>query len=125
VLTLPDVVRLKATDDGNMVGFIAGDRRKNENNDIGRLQGGTGWILTLGVLPDWRRMGIAETLLAECERQLEMPRVKLTVRRGNMPAIKLYEKTGYSQVDVWSRYYRNSEDGLVFEKRFQDANVPG
>jgi hypothetical protein len=24
----------------------------------------------------------------------------------------------YKQVDIWSRYYNNGEDGLVMEKRF-------
>jgi len=45
-----------------------------------------------------------------------MPVIKLTVRRSNIPAIKLYEKLGYYQVDIWSKYYRNGEDGLVLEK---------
>ena len=115
VLTLPDLVRLKAVVDEKMVGFIAGDRRRNEAT--GSLKGGAGWILTLGVLPDSRRLGIAEALLEECECQLQMPVIKLTVRRSNLPAIKLYEKMGYSQTDIWSKYYRNGEDGLVFEKR--------
>ena len=123
VLTFPDVMRLKAVTDGKMVGFIAGDRRRNEST--GHLHGGTGWILTLGVLPDWRRMGIAEALLAACEQKLDMPLIKLTVRRNNMPAIHLYEKAGYSQVDIWSHYYRNGEDGLVFEKHTADVDGLG
>ncbi len=123
VLTFPGVVRLKAVANGKMVGFIAGDRRKNESLAVGKLQGGAGWILTLGVLPQWRRNGIAEGLLAECEQQLAMPLVKLTVRRNNTSAINLYKKTGYSQVDIWSHYYRNGEDGLVFEKQMEDENA--
>ena len=42
--------------------------------------------------------------------------MKLTVRRNNRAALLLYEKMGYQQVDIWSRYYRNGEDGLVLEK---------
>ncbi len=107
VLTFPGVVRLRAVVAGEMVGFIAGDPRRNEK---------TGWILTLGVLPDWRRKGIARDLLATCEQIMGMPRVKLTVRRDNLPALRLYEKLGYRQIDIWSRYYRNGQDGLVLEK---------
>ena len=107
VLTFPGVVRLRAVADQKLVGFIAGDARKREN---------TGWILTLAVTPGWRRLGIAENLLARCEAELKMPVIKLTVRRTNIPAIKLYEKLGYHQVDIWSKYYRNGEDGLVLEK---------
>jgi len=120
VLTFPDVLRLKAVADGIMVGFIAGDRRRGEVS--GNIKADTGWILTLGVLPDWRRRGIAEALLVECEAQLCMPVIKLTVRRGNQPAIRLYEKMGYNQIDIWSKYYRNGEDGLVFEKRMEDLD---
>jgi ribosomal protein S18 acetylase RimI-like enzyme len=110
VLTFPGIVRLRATANGEMVGFVAGDPRRTEK---------TGWILTLGVLPDWRRRGIAQALMKVCERQMEMPLVKLTVRRDNLSAIKLYEKLGYHQVDIWSRYYRNGEDGLVLEKQIK------
>ena len=108
VLTFPGLVRLRAVGDGKMVGFIAGDPRRRDN---------TGWILTLGVLPDWRRQGIAEALLSLCEQQLRMPQIKLSVRRSNTHAIHLYEKLGYKQVDIWSRYYQGGEDGMVLAKK--------
>ena len=108
VLTFPSVVRMRAVGDGILVGFIAGDPRRRDN---------TGWILTLGVLPDWRRQGIAKALLNKCEEQLHMPQVKLSVRRSNTTAIRLYEKLGYEQVDIWSKYYRGGEDGLVLAKK--------
>jgi len=107
VLTYPGLVRLRAAVDGRMVAFIAGDPRKREN---------TGWILTLAVEQSWRRKGIAEALLTRCEEMMRMPRVKLTVRRSNTPAIRLYEKLGYSQVDIWSKYYQDGENGLVLQK---------
>jgi ribosomal-protein-alanine N-acetyltransferase len=112
VLVFPGVIHLKAVGDGEMVGFIAGDPRRNEK---------TGWIMTLGVLPGWRRLGIAEVLLNECEQKLDLPMIKLTVRRSNEPAINLYKKLGYTQTDIWSRYYHNGEDGLVLEKKHSDA----
>jgi len=108
VLVFPGVVRLRVAVDGEMVGFIAGDPRRDEQ---------TGWIMTLGVLPDWRRQGIAEALLSACEQKMGLPTVKLTVRRGNDPAIALYQKLGFTQTDIWSRYYQNGEDGLVLEKK--------
>jgi ribosomal protein S18 acetylase RimI-like enzyme len=108
VLVFPGVVRLRAAVEREMVGFIAGDPRRDEQ---------TGWIMTLGVLPDWRRQGIAEALLSDCEQKMGLPKVKLTVRRGNEPAIALYQKLGYTQTDIWSRYYQNGEDGLVLEKK--------
>jgi len=62
VLTFPDVIRLKAVVDGKMVGFIAGDPRRSE---------GMAWIATLGVLPEYRRQGIARQLLLACEKTVE------------------------------------------------------
>ncbi len=107
LLTFPGVVRYQAVVANEMVGFIAGDARINEK---------TGWILTLGVHPHWRRKGIAKDLLLLCEEEMRMLRVRLTVKRGNIPAVKLYQKLGYKQVDIWSKYYRDGEDGLVLEK---------
>ena len=108
VLTFPGVVRFRAVGEGRLVGFVAGDPRAKDN---------AGWILTLAVDKGWRRQGIAQKLMARCEEALRMPQMKLTVRRGNQAAIRLYEKLGYEQVDIWSKYYRNGEDGLVFFKK--------
>ena len=78
VLSFPGVVRFRAVGDGNLVGFVAGDPRTKDK---------AGWILTLAVDARWRRMGIAQALMARCEERLRMPRMKLTVRRGNTAAI--------------------------------------
>jgi len=108
VLTLPKIVRLKAQVEGKMAGFIAGDPHPREN---------IGWIATLGVLPAYRRMGIAEALLAQCEEELALPRIRLSVRKSNEPALALYRKAGYQMVDIWRRYYYSGEDAFVLEKR--------
>jgi ribosomal protein S18 acetylase RimI-like enzyme len=107
VLTLPDVVRLKASIDGQMVGFIAGDVRRRDR---------TGWIATVGVLPDFRGRGIGESLILECEKKLEMPRIKLSVRASNEAAIRLYLRLGYQTVGNWPEYYVDREDAVVMEK---------
>ena len=107
VLTFPEVVRLKAEVDGRMAGFIAGDPRRSE---------GMAWIATLGVLPEYRRQGIARLLLLECEQRLNSPRLRLCVRLENTPAIQLYEKEGYQRVGTWTKYYNDGGDALVMEK---------
>jgi ribosomal protein S18 acetylase RimI-like enzyme len=108
VLTLPKIVRLKAVLNNTMVGFIAGDPHSREK---------VGWIATLGVLPQYRRMGIAAALLSQCEQELQLPRIRLSVRRSNEPALDLYRKFGYKMVDVWRDYYHSGEDALVLEKK--------
>jgi ribosomal protein S18 acetylase RimI-like enzyme len=107
VLTFPGVIRLKAVEDGRMVGFIAGDPHPRE---------GLAWIATVGVLPEYRRRGIGKALLDVCEAQLKLPRIRLSVRTSNLEAIQLYEKSGYYRLDVWHAYYNDGSDGLVMEK---------
>jgi ribosomal protein S18 acetylase RimI-like enzyme len=110
VLTLPNVVRLKAMLGGQMVGFIAGDIRRSEN---------VAWIATIGVLPEYRRMGIGSGLLQACEARLDTPTVRLCVRRTNRAAIGLYESLGYYHLNTWPGYYQDREDALVLEKKLQ------
>lgn len=107
VLTWPEVIRLKAVENGEMVGFVAGDPRPAQ---------GVGWIATIGVDPRYQHRGIGRALLRACEEQMNFSRAKLTVRLSNDKAISLYEQEGYRAVDVWKQYYNDGEDGLVMEK---------
>jgi ribosomal protein S18 acetylase RimI-like enzyme len=107
VLTFPDVVRLKAIEDSQMVGFIAGDPRPSQ---------GFSWIATIAVLPEYRRKGIGRALLHACEAQLRTPRLRLSVRMTNQSAITLYEQEGYRAMDVWKAYYNDGENAIVMEK---------
>lgn len=107
VLTLPNVVRLKAVVDDQMVGFIAGDIRTSQQ---------MAWIATIGVLPAYRGRGIGSALLEACEQQLSVDNVRLNVRVSNHPAIRLYKSFGYQQVGRWPNYYSDGEDALIMEK---------
>jgi len=107
VLTFSEVVRLKAMLDGQMVGFVAGDPRPRD---------GWAWIATIGVDPLYQRRGIGRVLLHACESKLNIPRVRLTVRIANLAAIAMYEKEGYTTIDIWKGYYHDGEDGMVMEK---------
>ncbi len=107
VLTWSGVVRLKAVEDGQMVGFIAGDLRPGEP---------IAWIATIGVLPAYQRRGIGRALLRACESQLQGKRIRLCVRLSNQAAIQMYLQEGYLSVDTWPNYYKDGEDALVMEK---------
>lgn len=108
VLTLPNVVRLKASTEEDMVGFIAGDEQRSQD---------LAWIATLGVKPQYRRQGIASALLRLCEARLSATTIRLSVRRSNDAAIQLYQHAGYMPTGIWEAYYQDGEDALVMEKR--------
>jgi ribosomal-protein-alanine N-acetyltransferase len=107
VLTFPQILRYKAMDSDKMIGFIAVDLRRGQN---------TAWIATLAVLPQYRKMGIGSALLTLCEDQVDLERIRLSVRESNHAAKQLYRKHGYSHIDTWKKYYRGGDDALVFEK---------
>jgi ribosomal-protein-alanine N-acetyltransferase len=107
VLTWPELIRLKAVDSGEMIGFVAGDPRSSH---------GEAWISTIAVDPRYQRRGVGRALLRACEAQIDLPRMKLTVRISNQAAISLYEQEGYQMVDLWRSYYNDGEDGLVMGK---------
>lgn len=105
---MPSLTRLKAVADGKIVGYVAGEIIRREK---------CGWIITIGVHPQYAGQGIGTALLLASERSLQATSVKLTVRRNNQRAIQLYERCGYVWVNTYHRYYHDGEDGLVMEKR--------
>jgi ribosomal-protein-alanine N-acetyltransferase len=107
VLSFPGVVRIKAVSENRMVGFIAGDPKLEES---------IGWIATVGVLPEYRGLGIGQALIKECEHRMPMRRIRLSVRVNNIKAIELYEKIGYQRVSEWEKYYSDGGSALVMEK---------
>ena len=107
VLTFPEVVRLKAVEGGKMIGFVAGDPKPTD---------GIAWIATIAVAPEYRRRGIGRDLLRACEARMKEPRLRLSVKASNEGAIRLYEQEGYERIEVWHRYYRNGEAGIVMQK---------
>jgi len=107
VLTIPGIIRVKATFIKDFVGFIAGNVNNKES---------TGWITTIAVHPEFQNRGIAQRLLLECENRMSVDKIKLTVRKSNSKAIRLYEKNGYFQNEIWNSYYIDGEDAILFQK---------
>jgi ribosomal protein S18 acetylase RimI-like enzyme len=107
ILTFPNVVRLKAQENGKLVGFIAAEVRRLQEQ---------AWIATIGVLPEYRQRGIGTLLLQQCEARLDVPIIRLSVRASNYPAIRLYTRLGYSRYGSWPRYYTDGEEALILEK---------
>lgn len=80
-------------------------------------------MMNVAVLPEKRRMGIAEMLILSLIEKLKLRDSRcltLEVRASNLPAISLYEKLGFSQVGRRPRYYYNPrEDALILRKEWE------
>lgn len=79
-------------------------------------------MMNIAVNPDYRRQGIAESLIERLVAELKDKQVSsltLEVRASNAPAIALYRKLGFIQVGKRSNYYRNPrEDALILRKEW-------
>ena len=111
ILTFPNIIRLKAVCDGQMVGFVAGDIKRSE-----RLA----WIATIGVLPEYRGRGIGAALLRACEEKLDVPVIRLVVRQSNhhgdpaVRALRLRHAGEMAQVLFgWRRWDGDGEEGVM------------
>lgn len=80
-------------------------------------------MMNVAVLPQYRRYGIGQELVC---RLIDILRSKgnycltLEVRVTNEPAIRLYDKLGFTQVGRRPNYYSNPrEDALILRKEWE------
>ncbi len=76
-------------------------------------------ILTVAVLPDYRRQGIAKEFMRQIEAyaiEREASAMMLEVELSNESAIKLYESLGYMKISVRMDYYGPGKDAHVMRK---------
>ncbi|MCW4047776.1 MAG: ribosomal protein S18-alanine N-acetyltransferase [Candidatus Bathyarchaeota archaeon] len=104
-------IGLAARVDSEIVGFAIArvDIRRNMR---------FGHILTVDVVPAYRRKGIARKLLTQIEDILGQKGAKecrLEVRENNAAALSLYEKLGYKKVGKLEKYYGDAH-GLYLRK---------
>lgn len=80
------------------------------------------YIMTLGCLAHYRRLGIGtkllEHVLSICERDGEFESVFLHVQVNNSSAIEFYKKNGFEIIETKSQYYKRIEpaDAHVLQK---------
>lgn len=84
------------------------------------LIAGEGQITNIAVHPDFRKMGVAgtllETLIGIC-RTANIKDITLEVRKSNIAAQKLYEKYGFLKKGLRKNFYPdNNEDALIMWK---------
>ena len=103
---------LVAMNDDTVVGYIGSQTVAGETD-----------VMNIAVHPDWRRRGIAQSLIECLVVELKnrgSEALMLEVRAANAPAIALYEKLGFRQVGRRPNYYRNpKEDALILRKEWE------
>ena len=103
---------LVAMNDDTVVGYIGSQTVAGETD-----------VMNIAVHPDWRRRGIAQSLIECLVVELKnrgSEALMLEVRVSNAPAIALYEKLGFRQVGRRPNYYRNpKEDALILRKEWE------
>ena len=78
-------------------------------------------ILTVAVLPEYRRQGIAKEFMRQIEAwavERKASAMMLEVEISNIAAIKLYESLGYLKISVRMDYYGPGKDAHVMRKEF-------
>ena len=85
------------------------------------IRGKIGRILTLDILPQARRVGLASRLMQQCEERLRAAgctAIYLETAVNNGPAVQLYHKLGYQIVRTLPEYYSShSLDAFQMAKR--------
>jgi len=75
-------------------------------------------LISIAIRPDSRRKGLGEALLVELEKRLSKERpLRLEVRQGNLAAIHLYSKRGFTKTGLAEGYYGDGEDAIIMEKK--------
>jgi len=78
-------------------------------------------VLTVAVLPEYARQGIATHFMGELEKWSEEKQASammLEVSVENIGAIALYEKLGYQTIATRKNYYGQGQDAFVMRKEF-------
>ncbi|KPV62717.1 MAG: putative N-acetyltransferase [Candidatus Bathyarchaeota archaeon BA1] len=79
-----------------------------------------GHVISIAVLPEHRRQGIAHALMLEAMKNMLTYKAKecyLEVRISNTPAISLYKKMGFETIRTIHGYYSNGESAHVMSRK--------
>jgi len=100
-----------------LIGIGNGIEAKPAGLLIARAAADEAELLTIGVLPPARQLGLGRALLrhaADALRGRGIARLFLEVDEGNGPAIMLYESLGASPVGRRPGYYEDGADAAVY-----------
>lgn len=100
---------------GELVGYeMTRIERRVSNFGFGLTK--VGHIISIAVLKEYRRLGIAKKLMqaaSDALRIRDVNEIFLEVRESNQGAIDLYQKLGYQPFKLSKQYYQDGESALV------------
>lgn len=100
-------------------GWLAAEGETPQGFVLARIAADEAEILTILVLPPYRRSGLARRLLDAVTGNAKMQGVGklfLEVALSNEAGLALYTKVGFAQVGRRPRYYANGGDALLLAK---------
>lgn len=108
-----DTLTFVAECDGEVIGYVG------SYSVLGEV-----YITNVAVTEKFRQKGVACNLLFALETECEKEKcdfITLEVRKSNLPAIKLYEKSGFENVGERKDFYEQpTENALLYTKYFGD-----
>ncbi len=109
-----------AEEEGKIVGYIMCRIEVGLSNfGLGGLVR-KGHVVSIAVLPRWRRKGIAQALIKRAMEGMQFYKAKqcyLEVRVTNDAGVKLYAKLGFEVSRTVHGYYSDGEDAHVMSKK--------
>ncbi len=90
-----------------------------------RVRGNTGHIITVDVLPDFRRQGLGSRLMLAAEarlRALGVNRLHLETACANRAAQRLFAQLGFVRVRRITRYYPDGSDAWAMERNLNSPS---
>ena len=93
--------------DGQLMGYFFSHMISNEVH-----------ILNIAIDVSFQHRGNGEVFFNQIfKKYLEYANVFLEVKRTNLPAINLYHKFGFEEIDIRKMYYSDGEDAVVMSRK--------
>lgn len=110
LMLLPFVTFLVARESktGQVIGCIIGDRYRGDVR-----------VMNIAVHPDWRRQGVATTLLRALDERLPGGNMVLMVEETNHGAQALYQEDGFTRSGYQRNYYGSHRHGIEMTRHRQ------